>query len=142
MPLSQKHKVLFFSLLLPYLCFWGNEICCPSLQLTAFVSLTRRLGMWFPACPGSLWLLPSSYGLFAVVLDPRVQAQELWYLGSVASWHVESSQTRDQTGVPYIGRQILNLLTNQIPCFNTGSIWGFLDSSVGKESTAMQETLV
>ena len=92
--------------------------------------------MWFPACPGSLWLLPSSYGLFAV-LDPRVQAQELWYLGSVASWHVESSQTRDQTSVAYICRQILNLLTNQIPRFNTGSIWGFPDSSVGKESTAM-----
>ena len=26
----------------------------------------------------------------------------------VAPWHVESSQTRDWTHVPYIGRQILN----------------------------------
>ena len=33
-------------------------------------------------------------------------AQELWHTGLVAPWHVESSQTRDQTHVPCIGRQI------------------------------------
>ena len=31
-------------------------------------------------------------------------------MGLVALWHVESSQTSDRTGVPSIGRWILNLL--------------------------------
>ena len=38
----------------------------------------------------------------------RVQAQQLWCMGLVAPWHVGSSQTRAQTRVPCIGRQILN----------------------------------
>ena len=33
--------------------------------------------------------------------------QKLWCMGLVALWHVGSSQTRDQTRVPYIGRWIL-----------------------------------
>ena len=37
-----------------------------------------------------------------------VQAQFLWPTGLVAWWHVESSRTGDQTGVPCIARQILN----------------------------------
>ena len=40
-------------------------------------------------------------------------AQWLWRLGSVATWHVESSQTRDSTCVPCIGRQILNNWTTR-----------------------------
>ena len=36
--------------------------------------------------------------------------QKLWCRGLVTLWHVESSQTREQTCVPCIGRQILNLL--------------------------------
>ena len=36
------------------------------------------------------------------------QAQQLWLTGLVALRHVGSSQTRDQTHVPCIGRQILN----------------------------------
>ena len=38
----------------------------------------------------------------------RVQDQRLWSMGSVALRHVESSQTRDRTHVPRIGRKILN----------------------------------
>ena len=34
-------------------------------------------------------------------------AQYLWYLGLIALQHVDSSQTRDQTRVPCIGRQVL-----------------------------------
>ena len=37
-----------------------------------------------------------------------VWAQHLWHPGSLAPWHVESSQDRDQTCGPFIGRQILN----------------------------------
>ena len=44
----------------------------------------------------------------------RVQAldawAQLWHMGLAALWHVESSQTRDRTGVPCIGRWILNPL--------------------------------
>ena len=47
------------------------------------------------------------------VVGSRVQAQQLWQMGLVAPWHVGSSQTRDQTNVPYIGRQILNHCTTR-----------------------------
>ena len=39
---------------------------------------------------------------------PDAQAQQLWLTGLVAPRHVGSSQTRAQTHVPSIGRQILN----------------------------------
>ena len=39
---------------------------------------------------------------------PDVQAQQLWPTGPVGPRHVGSSQTRAQTRVPCIGRQILN----------------------------------
>ena len=39
---------------------------------------------------------------------PDTQAQQLWLTGLVAPRHVGSSQTRAQTRVPCIGRQILN----------------------------------
>ena len=35
------------------------------------------------------------------------QAQQLTYTGLVAPWHVGTSQTRDRTHVPCIGRRIL-----------------------------------
>ena len=38
----------------------------------------------------------------------NTQAQDWWHTG-LAAWHVGSSQTKDQTHVPCIGRQILNL---------------------------------
>ena len=39
---------------------------------------------------------------------PDAQAQQLWLTGLVAPRHVGSSQTKAQTRVPCIGRQILN----------------------------------
>ena len=39
---------------------------------------------------------------------PDAQAQQLRLTGPAAPWHVGSSQTRAQTRVPCIGRQILN----------------------------------
>ena len=38
----------------------------------------------------------------------KAQAQQLWHTGLVAPPHVGSSQTRDRTCVPCIGRRILN----------------------------------
>ena len=40
-------------------------------------------------------------------------AHQLWCMGFVAQQHMESSWTRDQTCVPYIGRQIPNHWTNR-----------------------------
>ena len=40
-------------------------------------------------------------------LGSTVWAQWLWYMGLVAPWHVESSQTRDRTHVYRIGRWML-----------------------------------
>ena len=39
---------------------------------------------------------------------PDTNAQQLWLMSLVALQHVGSSQTRAQTHVPCIGRQILN----------------------------------
>ena len=41
------------------------------------------------------------------------QPQQLWLMGLVAPQHVGSSQTRDRTRVPCIGRQILNHCTTR-----------------------------
>ena len=48
----------------------------------------------------------------------RAQTQDrwLWHMGLVAPWHIESSQTRDWTCVPCIGRWILNhWTTREVP---------------------------
>ena len=44
---------------------------------------------------------------------PDAQAQQLWLTGLIAPWHVGSSQTRAQTHVSCIGRQILNHCTTR-----------------------------
>ena len=44
---------------------------------------------------------------------PGVRPQQSQRMGLAAPWHVESSQTRDQTSVPCIGRQILNHWTTR-----------------------------
>ena len=81
---------------------------------------------------GRGYSLAAVWGLFIAVASPaaehrlqthglqllwlagsRAWAQELRHEGSVAPWHVESSQTRDQTHVLCIGRQILNQLTTR-----------------------------
>ena len=69
--------------------------CC----VWAFSSCSeQRLLLWFP---GS-----------------RVQTQLLWLTGVVAPRLVGSSQTRDQTHVPFIGKWILNLWTTKASPLN------------------------
>ena len=52
---------------------------------------------------------------------PDAQAQQLWLMDLVAPRHVGSSQTRDRTRVPCIGRQILNhCATREAPLSNPG----------------------
>ena len=56
-----------------------------------------------------MWIsVVEAQGLIGCGLGPGVgQPQELWCTSLVALLHVASSWTRDQTCVPYTGRQIL-----------------------------------
>ena len=46
----------------------------------------------------------------------RARARLLWWSGLVASWHVGSSQTRDRTHAPCIGRQsLVHCTTREVP---------------------------
>jgi len=47
----------------------------------------------------------------------RVQAYQLWHMGSVVLRHVGSSWTMHLTGVTYTARQILNLHHQGSPTF-------------------------
>ena len=48
-------------------------------------------------------------------MGSRVQAQQLWHMGLAVPRHVKSSQTRDQTCVPCIGRWVLNHCPSSLP---------------------------
>ena len=43
---------------------------------------------------------------------PKHRFEYLWLVGLATMWHVLSSQTTDQTGVPCAARQILNHWTS------------------------------
>ena len=66
-------------------------------------------------------------------------------MGLVASWHVESSHTKDQTCVSCIGRWILNHWTSRIASSYTFKdlynyvVAGFPGVSDGKESACNAE---
>ena len=118
--ISQKRNHTICGLFL-FVCFWlrwvfvvahGFSLVVSSggyslLQCVGF-SLRWLLLLWslgsrctgFSGCSTraqQLWLMGS-----------RAQAQQLWCTGLVAARRVGSSQTRGQTHVPCIGRQILN----------------------------------
>ena len=75
----------------------------PRFCVRAFSSC-GKWGPLFIAVRGPLTIVASRCGAQA----PDAQAQQLWLMGLVAPRHVGSSQTRAQTRVPCIGRQILN----------------------------------
>ena len=54
----------------------------------------------------------------------------VWCTGLVAPWYVGSSQTKDQTCVPYIGRLILNHQTTRV---SLSLIFNELPSCVPKQ---------
>ena len=71
-------------------------------------------GMW------AQWLQLAGY---------RAQAQGFWRMGLVALRHVGSSQTRDQTPVSCIGRQILyHCVTREAPLIVLNICWICSDS--------------
>ena len=57
-------------------------------------------------CSGFLQLRRVGAALLLCSLGPRVQAQQLWNIGLVALWHMESSRTGNQTHVPCTGSWI------------------------------------
>lgn len=72
----------------------------------------RSPGFTLPWLP-LLWCMGSRSVGFS---SCSTQARELWLLGFAAHLHAESSQTRDQTHVPRIGRQILiHCITREVP---------------------------
>jgi hypothetical protein len=65
-----------------------------------------------PLSSCGVWASPGGFSCCrARTLD--AQAQQLWHMGSVALWHVRSSQIRDQTSVPCFARGILNRWTTR-----------------------------
>ena len=71
--------------------------------------------------PGSL-LLCAAFSLWWIILlqstglqfaGSRALVQQLWCMGLIALWHVESSWTRFQTHIPCNGRRILNHWTTR-----------------------------
>ena len=75
---------------------WGLLFVAVCRLLIAVASLAAEHGLQARGLQ-QLWLVGS-----------RKQAQQLWPTGLVAPWHMGSSQTRDRTHVPCIGRRILN----------------------------------
>ena len=79
-----------------YLFLAELGLCCDTWAFSSCgeKGLLSSCGAWASHCRGS-----SCYG---------AQAQQLSYMGLVTLSHVGSFQTRDQTCIPCIGRQILN----------------------------------
>ena len=80
----------------------GGFSCCGARALGVWASVVAACGLsswgtWVLECSGF-----SSCGTWA---------QQLWHTGLVALQHVRSSQTRDRTHVPCLGRWILNHCT-------------------------------
>ena len=77
---------------------------------------TPSCGAWASHCGGfscrELWVLSSCCSRGESSGDaPGARAQEPRGTGLIAPWLVGSSWSRDQTHVPFIGRQILNYWT-------------------------------
>ena len=100
-----------------FICFYFfrfgyvGSSCC----MRAFSSCSEWGYSWLQCSSFSLqWLLLWTRGSRVCGLQylwlegSRARAQWLWCTGLVASWHAGSSRTRDQTGLPCIGRWMLN----------------------------------
>ena len=91
-----------------YLSLAALGLCCCTLAFSS----CGKLGLLFFAVRGLLIAVASlvaERGLQQLWLaGSRVQAQQLWHTGLVAPWHMGSSQHRDRTHGPCIGRWILN----------------------------------
>ena len=102
-------------------------LCFASLSLTYFYLLLYFWLLWvfiaarrFSLVAVSKGAPPCEFSLWALVH----RLQQLWLVGLIALWHVGSSQIRDQTRVPCIGRWILNhWTTREVHCFSVFETW-------------------
>ena len=120
-------NVLFFVLHVSlYIYFW---LCWVFVAVCGF-PLVMVSGEPLPAVARGLLIVVASldlvFGSYSMLLWPvhlelwlmglRGGAQQLWHTSPVAPWHVGSSQTRDWTRVPCIGRQTLKRwTTTEVP---------------------------
>ena len=123
--------------------FWLCQIFVEVLRLSLVVRATLGCSVWAPHCSGfslqsmgsrcsgfsscstqaqQLWCAALgcmafsgwSTGISLVALPgSREWAQQLWHMSLVAPQYLESSQSRDRTHVPCIGRQIPNHWTTR-----------------------------
>ena len=61
----------------------------------------------------------------------RVWTRGLWYVDLLAVWHLKSSQTRDRTCIPCIGRWILNPWTTRE--ISTWALYGEIFATIENE---------
>ena len=103
---GREHRAsTFIQLFVIY--FW---LCCVFIA-ALWLSLVTVIGGYSLIVVHGLLIAVAS--LVAGHIFQGSQAWQLWHMGLVALWHVGSSQTRDQTHVPCIGRQILNQWTTR-----------------------------
>ena len=100
--------------------------------------LLSGCGAWASHCSGLSYCraqTPGTWASVAAAPGARAQAQWLWIMGSVAPWHVGSSQIRDQTHVSCIGRRILYHWAPEKPGFlSLGASFGSLLMEKGRKS--------
>ena len=88
--------------------FGGTSLCCcaPAFSLCGKQELLSSCGAQTSHC--------SSFSCCRAWLQSKQEAQWLYCISSTTLQPVESSQTRDQTCAPCIGRQILNHWNMQV----------------------------
>ena len=101
-----------------YVCFGSLLLCVVFLQLQQLGD-TLHCDVWASLCGGHSCCRAWAWELCLVA--SRAQPQQLWHMGVVAPWHMESSLFRDRNCVPCIGRQIpVYSATREVPlCFLT-----------------------
>ena len=102
---------------LTFLYFWLHWVftAAHGPSLAAQAQTTLHCGAQASRCSG-FSLLPSMDSGHTDFSSCSMWAQSLWLMGLVAPRHVKSSQTRDRTDVPCVGRRILtHCTTREVP---------------------------
>ena len=111
--IERKFGLQFFKIYFIFIDFWLLRVFVAAHRLS-LVAVSR--GSFLLQCTGfplQRLLLLWSTGF------RECRLQSLWLMGLVALWHVESSQTSDQTHVLCLGRQILNhSTTGEVPAYS------------------------